>query len=401
MRYLFLLLAFFSFVPGLTAATQQGSLVENGGFIMQLNGQTLQSHRINDMFVPASSIKILTALTTLTTLGEDFRFNTSFYYDRNQVLGIKGSGDPFLTAEELKKAIAQLKVKGLQRVSAILLDDTAFQLEHELPDGSLDTHNPYDTGNGALAANFNTVPFRKDKKGNLRIEDPHTPILQVTREMARTVGTGSHRINVHTLESHGALTTSLRYTGELIAELLRNEGIMVNANFRTGRIPTGIAPVYTITSEKNAQEMVRECLKYSSNFIANQLALTAGAKAYGYPATWQKTQQLLSEMAYSRLHIPKNALQITEGSGLSRQTQISPLAMLTVLEAFEPWKALLPEKHEALLKSGTMTGVYCYAGYKSLPSGTARVVILLNQERNTRDQVLQALLPSNSSDKVQ
>ena len=388
----FLFLCLILAVNPLLAANQQDFSVENGGYIVQLNNRIQQEHRANDLFVPASSIKILTALAALTTLGEEYRFSTSLYYDRNQLLGIKGGGDPFLTAEELKKAVIQLKAKGLQRVSGIILDDSAFQLEHALPDGSLNTDNPYDTGNGALAVNFNTLPFRKDKKGILRIEDPHTPVLPLTREMARNVGVGSHRINIFSHENQGSLPVALRYTAELLAELLRNEGIQVTGTFRGARIPSSLAPVYTITSEKNVTEMVAQCLKYSSNFIANQLALTAGARAYGYPATWQKAEKLLSEHAYNRLHISPQALHIVEGSGLSRQTRISPAAMLKILEAFEPWKSLLPEKHAALLKSGTMTGVYCYAGYKEMPTGTARLVILLNQDRNTRDVLLDALV---------
>ncbi|HBT97280.1 MAG TPA: peptidase S13, partial [Desulfobulbaceae bacterium] len=186
------------FVIQAAAATNPGRFIDDGGYLVEVNGQTIASLRPGDSFIPASTIKVLSALTILRTLGEDFRFSTQFYYDRNtEILSVKGSGDPFLTSEVLVKAVTRLRQIGVRRVSQLVLDDSAFALSHDLPDGSENSRNPYDTGNGALVVNFNAVAFRKDAQGRIFQGDPHTPLLPIARELAASAPAGAQRVNVY------------------------------------------------------------------------------------------------------------------------------------------------------------------------------------------------------------
>ena len=393
MRIQFILLSFLCFFGVQTiAVANPNRYIDYGGYLVEVNGQTIASLRPDERFIPASSIKVLSALTILRTLGENYRFTTVFYYDQNtKILSVKGSGDPFLTSEVLAQAAAQLREKGVRHVSRLVLDDSAFALTPELPDGSENSLQPYDAGNSALAVNFNTVVFRKDRKGQLFQEDPNTPLLPITRELAAGASTGSQRINIY---SGGtvAVSPALRLTAELLISLLRQAGIEVEDSARRSRVAAGSQPILTIESEQTVREMVRSFLKYSTNFVANQLVLAAAAHRFGAPATWEKEKMLLEATAYQQLALSPRDLQIQEGSGLSRHTHVSPQAMLVILRAFEPWKELLPEKFDSLVKTGTMTGVHCLIGYKETPRGLARFAILLNQDRNTRWEVLHALL---------
>jgi D-alanyl-D-alanine carboxypeptidase/D-alanyl-D-alanine-endopeptidase (penicillin-binding protein 4) len=136
--------------------------------------------------------------------------------------------------------------------------------------------------------------------------------------------------------------------------------------------------------------MIRQCLKYSNNFIANQLFLACGANRFGAPATWDKGRAALRSYIKEELKLSETELVMIEGSGLSRQNRITPRAMITALQKFAPHKELLPVKNGIPLKTGTLTGVYCYAGY--LPQQQdAPFVILLNQTQNNRDELLQVL----------
>jgi len=392
MRFLFISLLFILLTTPAAMAASPSRLVNDGGYLVEVNGRIIASLRPDACFVPASTIKVLSALAILRTLGEDYRFATHFYYNRDtEILSIKGSGDPFLTSEVLAQAATRLREKGVRRVSRLLLDDSVFALTQDLPDGSENSRQPYDTGNGALAVDFNTVVFRKDAQGRIFQEDPNAPILPITRELAASAPVGSQRINVY---SGGLATVSpgLRHTAELMISLLRRAGIDTENSARRGRTAVNAQLILTVESELNAKEMVRALFKYSNNFVANQLVLTAAAQRFGAPATWWKGKMLLESTAYHYLKLAPGDLQIQEGSGLSRHTHVSPKAMLIILRAFEPWKSLLPEKFDALVKTGTMTGVYCLIGYKDTPRGLARFAILLNQERNTREQVLAALL---------
>jgi D-alanyl-D-alanine carboxypeptidase/D-alanyl-D-alanine-endopeptidase (penicillin-binding protein 4) len=62
--------------------------------------------------------------------------------------------------------------------------------------------------------------------------------------------------------------------------------------------------------------------------------------------------------------------------------------MLQLLTRFQPYMELLKKERGTSLKTGTLTGVYNYAGY--LPGGKA-FVILLNQQANSRAAVLERL----------
>ena len=82
------------------------------------------------------------------------------------------------------------------------------------------------------------------------------------------------------------------------------------------------------------------------------------------------------------------AIVQVEGAGLSRQNRVTARAMLQVLARFRPSAELLKKERGTLLKTGTLTGVYNYAGY--LPDGKA-FVILLNQQGNSRAAILERL----------
>ena len=86
---------------------------------------------------------------------------------------------------------------------------------------------------------------------------------------------------------------------------------------------------------------------------------------------------------------------MTEGSGLSRRNRITVQAMLVILDRFKPYASLLPRTsknhQDILVKSGTLTGVYSYAGYFVHESSLDDFVLILNQENNTRDRLLALL----------
>jgi D-alanyl-D-alanine carboxypeptidase/D-alanyl-D-alanine-endopeptidase (penicillin-binding protein 4) len=99
----------------------------------------------------------------------------------------------------------------------------------------------------------------------------------------------------------------------------------------------------------------------------------------------------MTEFYRNKLGLSEKDIVVREGSGLSRQNRVTPKAMLVILEAFKPHAGLLPFENNCLRKSGTMSGVYGYAGYFAGARGLDSFVLLLNQPKNTRDQVLELL----------
>jgi len=360
-------------------------LVENGGVILTRNGRIIHQENSERLFVPASVLKIGNALAALEILGRDYRFTTRCYLSPDGDLYLKGMADPMLISEEVAKIAANLKARGLTKIRNLHPDSSACRLENGV-EGVNGTLNPYDAQNSCLAVNFNTISLIKGADGTVRSGEEQTPALSLMAELAQGLPPGSHRLN-----ATAGGDRSLRYAGELFAAMLAKEGISLSGRIVPAVVPEGLPLFYEHLSGKSLDEVLSGLLKYSNNFIANQLFLAMGAKIHGWPATWDKGRRALTAFYQQRLGLGEKYLQVREGSGLSRENRVSPRAMLAILEAFKPYASLLPFENNCLRKSGTMTGVYGYAGYFQGEQGLDSFVLILNQSKNTRDQVLELL----------
>ena len=151
-------------------------LVQNGTVLaVDQKGEILFSLNADRPFVPASTLKVPTALAALKILGPKFRFPTEFYTDSQNNLYIKGYGDPFLISEEFPLIVSALKSKGLRSVNNMILDTTYFDPNIEIH-GLVGSLNPYDAYNGALLANFNTIYIHKYRDGTIQSAEAQTPV---------------------------------------------------------------------------------------------------------------------------------------------------------------------------------------------------------------------------------
>lgn len=362
--------------------------IDNGGYIVS-DGSGLLRSREQDLFMPASTLKVLTSLVALEQLG-DYRFETHFFLDDENNLYIKGYGDPFLTSEVILEIGEILAKQGVRQLTSIFLDDSSFALNGETASDE-NSKNPYDAPNGALAVNFNALPVQVGGDATISSGEPQTPLIALMREAGVKLSPGIHRINVDTLSQAGQLPSSLRYAGELFNVQFQQAGINIQKGYSRKLVPDGLKPTYIHQGAKTLEEIIRACLKNSNNYIANQLFLACGAYNYGFPATWEKSRKTFAEFTEKSLHLRSNQITVIEGSGLSRQNRVSPAALVAILELFKPYNALLNRKNNALLKSGTMAGVYCYAGYFPVNNTLIPFAILLNQAKNNRASVLEAL----------
>jgi D-alanyl-D-alanine carboxypeptidase/D-alanyl-D-alanine-endopeptidase (penicillin-binding protein 4) len=371
--------------------------IQHGGYALTANGRISKAHNSTTPFTPASTLKIITALAALNILGPEHHFATHFYRDEKNNLYIQGNGDPFLLTENIIAIVDNLRDTGIRKINNLIIDDSSHQLDRQA-DGNENTINPYDSWNSGLAVNFNAIAIVVTPEHAVKADDPKVPLLPMMQTIGAALPAGHHLVNVNAFPSVGQLSNTQRYTGELFAGLMKKQQIVVEGSIQEGLTPTHAQPVLSYWSGKSVREMLQQCLKYSNNFIANQLFLACGVAHFGPPATWDKAQRTLQSYIKENLDLSEAELTMVEGSGLSRHNWITPRAMVSVLEKFAPYKELLPLKHDIPLKSGTLSGVYCYAGY--LPQQhDAPFVILLNQPHNNRDVILHTLAaqPENST----
>lgn len=164
-------------------------VIANGTYVISdQQGRILSSCNIDTPFIPASIIKIPTALVALQVLGADYRFKTEFYLDSSQNLYLRGFGDPLLISEEVLTILETLSAKGMKEIHDIFIDDSAFALEYQ-PPGRGTSSNPYDAPIGATVVNFNSVAIRVDKRHQTRSAEPQTPTLPIMKQLGRGQGT--------------------------------------------------------------------------------------------------------------------------------------------------------------------------------------------------------------------
>ena len=346
-------------------------------------GKILASKNAEKPLVPASTLKILTALVALHYLGEDFRFVTECYSDKDQNLKIKGFGDPLFVSDVMPDFSRQVQAR-IHNYKDLVLDDSAFQQPLRIP-GVTATTEPYDAPNGAFCANFNTISFQKTSDGKYTSAEPQTPLVPFALTRISASGTSSGRIVFS--HSHGE---SVLYAGHLVASFLSQHGVSSSGKIRIGRVEDGDELLIRYVSPYLLTDVISRLMEFSNNFIANQLFITAGVQAYGLPGTIDKGIRASQEFLRKELQI--ETIQIVEGSGISRQNRLSATQLDQLLVRFYPNRQLMRRLGNELFKTGTLDGVRTRAGYiEDGKGGSYRFVVMINTAGKTADPVMEII----------
>lgn len=332
-------------------------LKDAGVLLINAQGKVILSAGTQQEFIPASTTKLVTAWLALNHWGEEHHFKTDFYLDKlTNTLWIKGSGDPFLVSEELQIIAQNLTHMGLQNIEAIGIDSSLFEADLIVL-GATTTINPYDAVPTAVAANFNTVAVKK-LNGKIVSAETQTPLTPLSKYLASQQSVSKRTLRINTgASSHDAE----HYFAELLAAFLRQQGINVGKQIIWGTAPQTTI-YYRHINSKSLKEIIHLMMKYSTNFIANQLVLILSAAHYQRPVNFADVGAYMEECLWNDFKWKNVSLK--EGAGLSRDNKLSPEQLVQLLEAFRPWKHLLAEVAPNIYaKSGTLNNVSTLAGY--------------------------------------
>ena len=370
--------------------------IEKGALLVynMTDQTTVCSFRAEQAFIPASIAKIPLSLVALNSLGPNFRFTTHFLVDDKDALIMQGTGDPFLTSEEIALMAGRLRALGFLRFQRLVFDTHLYAESLEVP-GSSKSLNPYDVAISPINVNFNTIYIEKDAKGQISSAESQTPTLPIMLEKGKTFlkpGT-KDRINI------GSPKEILLYAHQLIRAIFAQHGIeFFDPNFYEINALPPSRTLLSYSNSRNLTAILANMLQYSNNMQANNILLQIGVKSYGYPANLDQGLKAFHRILEQNFHFQPKELIFYEGSGLSPASRVNAKAMLKALEAFFPYKDLLPFKKNSWLKSGTLTGVYNYAGYLKIKNKDYAFVLILNQNRNLRDAILKKIEDNLSTD---
>ncbi len=381
--------------------------------------------------IPASILKCVTCAAALTRLGSNYCFETRVAYsgtaDGNILHGdlvIIPSGDPTLSntsisgnTDFIAETVTAVKNAGISHIDgAIIVDDSAYSDQGQIPQWVIED-TAWDYGAGWYALNYagNTYTLNLTT-GYTSPQVPEPDLVLIKKEGSTTLLRGMNS-DLLTVEGTKACKTGQTIVTSMndpttafilnLTSALNNAGISVAD--QSGKYP--LTATNTILTHKSpaSLDVMRHLMQKSDNLMAEgMLRALAPKKSRNDALTTEKN--ILSSLGLSVARC-----KLADGSGLARTDRISPSAMTNLLKLMangsyaEQYVSLFPKvgkegtvrnflkgtalEGQLVLKSGSMNGVHCYAGYKLGNDGqpTHTVVIMVNNFFCSRDVLRKAL----------
>ncbi len=368
-------------------------------------------------YVPASILKIFTAESALLYLGSDYRFSTVFATDAkstdqgvvNGNVYLVHSGDPSLTYYGLVELMEGLKAKHIQQINGnVYIDTSAYDQEIYGPGWvSSDTQFCYAAPISASIINHNCMVLQVSPskavggRANI-IQDGNFTLTGVENEVVtKPRGTRSCTIRLGTDDEKGitvsgcmpkghysrgvssVVTNIVHYNRSLIKRLFQSYGIQIKGDILPGTAANKL-PVLAQHNSKPLRDLISDMLKKSDNIIAGSLFKKMGEVYSQQPGSWQNGSLAVKQILRQKMGVDTSHMTVLDGSGLSRDNQISPNQMMQVLDfayhnnvTNSDFLSALPIagidgtlkhrmkniKWKVRAKTGTMSGVVALAGY--------------------------------------
>lgn len=339
-------------------------LANTGVLVEDLNsGEILLSYRPDQLFTPASNVKVLTAAAALNFLGKDFNFSTTvhaseeFPAKHNNWLALKGSGDPFLSPDQIF-SLADFLSYEVKRIDTLIIDATIFDEFYYGPgwmwdEGSHRNASPV----GGLNLNRNTVDLivtHQSDIGGTEIEKfPDTRYITVIdniifindsidfikmtveREWWKNSNTVLTQGRIFEGDLPDTLHTNIydpaAYTGIVFREALEKRDVSVGVILFTPMPSSG--KLVAEMKSSSLPEMTKHFLKETDNLVAEALLKRFSIDENNPTGSWvsgiHKMNRFMAEFA----NLDTSAFRVADGSGLSRYNLLSPLIMVTVLKS--------------------------------------------------------------------
>ncbi len=119
-----------------------GILIEQ----LEPKNNLIYAYHADQEFIPASNMKVVTAITAMKVLGPSYQFKTSISKDPKDLsnnLYFKFTGDPSLTSDDLINLIKNLKALGINTITGNIVLDTSQDNNFDLPVGIDHSDLPY------------------------------------------------------------------------------------------------------------------------------------------------------------------------------------------------------------------------------------------------------------------
>ncbi|KLN95450.1 serine-type D-Ala-D-Ala carboxypeptidase [Moellerella wisconsensis] len=380
------------------------------------------------MALPASTQKVVTALAALLQLGPDFRFVTSFETNAslkdntlNGDLVIRFTGDPTLTRQQIRNMVNALKQLGIRKINGDLIVDISAFASHDKAPGWVwnDMTQCFSAPPSAAIVDrncFSVSLYSADKPGEMAYiktasfypvnmfsevktlakgapEARYCELDVVPGELNRYTLTGCLTQRSEPLPLAFAVQNGASYSGAIVKNELINAEIELVGHIKKRTLPAAPEQVLVKTESKPLHDLLKVMLKKSDNMIADTVFRTIGRDYFGVPGTWRSGSDAIRQILKQKAGIDLGNTVMVDGSGLSRHNLITPATMMKVLQFIAKnddqldYISMLPlAGHDGTLryrggfdqagvngkvsaKTGALQGVYNLAGFMTTANG--------------------------------
>lgn len=396
-----------------------------GVYITDLStGKSIEKENINKAMIPASILKSVTSASALNILNEDFRYTTDVFLQGqlqgnvlNGNLVVKASGDPtienshFTDRQSFDDMIVKcLKEKNISVIKGeIIVDEDAFSDTGQIPQWVIEDTG-WEYGAGFYGFNYKNNTFKLFPESMKTV--PEVPYIDVVVEyspqnsdIARGINSDIYFVSGKNVDKKNfSITTTMNSPSTVFIYNLRNRLISAGISIEDNTIEPceGETLLLRYNSPLNT-EILRTMMFKSDNLIA-EATLRALSPGQSRDVAIKRELTFLEKCGVST-----DFIKIADGSGLARIDRVTPKFITDVLTFMaksnysDTYVSLFPKAGQEgtvknflkgtiltgklALKSGSMNGVHCYAGYKLDNNGkpTHTIVIIVNNFFCSRD----------------
>ena len=394
------------------------------------NNQVIYSQQAETLFIPASTQKLLTAVSAMAQLGPDFRYVTQLWTDapirKGHIAGsayLRFSGDPTLTQADLKAIFANLVKQGINRIDGhlYLLGDKQEQLQapgwvwDDLGICFAAPVSSYIINQNCVYGQFSPSSTSKPSQVSLRAGSYGVKISsdavfdqKASREFCQLdmVRLGQNNYHLRGCYPGGeaiplaiAVSDPFKFAQDNLTSLLKGEMSLA------GKVQLGItlpqkAKLIASHSSAPLPELLETMLLKSDNLIADSLFKQLGKSYFKTQGSFTNGAAAMQRIL-TNLGIDLSNANIVDGSGLSRYNLLNAKQLAAVLalihqdSRFSPLITSLPQagisgtlryrmgynkpplKQQIFAKTGSMQGVSNLAGFIRLPQHNDTLFVIL------------------------
>lgn len=311
------------------------------------------NHR--QLFPPASTLKVITALAAKLELDDDFRFQTDIERIGSELV-IRFNGDPTLINADLAKLLKAVKTQGMTQISNIYLDNSAFSGYERGVGWPWDILGVcYSAPASAITLDDNCVQasISSTNNGQTSTYVPNHQPIHVTSDATSLskLAQQAQQCDLELTTSDGnqyhlsgcmvtrekplplkfAVQDTFDYTKQVLTRLLAEQGIQLNGNIQ---IKTVANQGVLIARHQSAplNELIDTMLKKSDNLIADNLTKTLGREFFHQAGSFANGTEAIKQIIYANTGINLEHAKLADGSGLSRNNRLTAEDMEQVLK---------------------------------------------------------------------